>query len=123
MPEVTSLPPVCAAPLSERAERANVVTPFYALIIMAAWSIACAYFPLVLLQLFAGSKVYDYVDEDGSTYNTNDLKADGGTLSLKVWSDIMCLLVASGILFLRRFVLASLILHYFTTSCLCRASF
>ncbi len=94
-----------------------------ALIIMAAWSIACAYFPLVLLQLFAGSKNYEYVDEDGSTYNTNDLKADGGTLSLKVWSDIMCLLVASGILFLRRFVIASLILYSFTTSCLCRSFF
>ena len=36
MPEVTSLPPVCAAPLSERAERANVVTPLYALIIIAS---------------------------------------------------------------------------------------
>ena len=70
---------------------------------MAAWSIVCAYFPLVLLQLFAGSKCYGYVDEDGRTYTTNDLKADAGMLSLKVWSDIMCLLVASGISFLRHF--------------------
>ena len=82
MMEVTSLPPVCAAPFSERAARANFVTPFYALIIMAAWSIVCAYFPLVLLQLFAGSACYDYVDPDGSTYTTNDLKADAGMLAL-----------------------------------------
>ena len=120
--EVTSRPPFCAAPFSDRAARANVVTPLYALIIIASGMEAQDREGKKFSKFNDESKKEIYSGEKGSAaaaglnnFRTLEDASDAGKTLCACWLPVESCSYA--------ILIASLILHSSTTSCLCRAFF